>query len=109
VAVGAGIGLNGPRGHQVISAFGIVAAKDLQGDAIERFWTPLAFDHINLIAPMCKEGLARQWKQEVAPFSSIQKMILNPNYQRIIGLGFCFSRQLRQFRKLISVIGVIGG
>ena len=31
--------------------------------------------------------LALQWKREVAAVSSIQKMVLNPNYQRIIGMG----------------------
>ena len=33
------------------------------------------------------EQLARKWKKETANLSSIQEIILNPAYQRIIGMG----------------------
>jgi len=31
--------------------------------------------------------LARQWEKETVNFSSVQQIVLNPNYQAIIGMG----------------------
>ena len=79
-----------PWGHGVSNT--LVANNEIYGKTLDcptgaASWQTRYIDHTILQLERRFEHLAREWKRETINLSSVQEIILNPAYQRIIGMG----------------------
>lgn len=70
----------------------LVANNEIYGKTLDcqtesASWQTRYIDYTILRLERTFEYLAREWKRETINLSSVQEIILNPAYQRIIGMG----------------------
>ncbi len=75
-----------PVGHQAQATHGFFANGSSQPITLWRgvITSKKQFDPTEFVL---FENLAKRWKEETAFYSSVDKIVMNPNYQQIIGMG----------------------